>query len=414
MEQESKTTLSFYLSINALLSLWRRKTYKELLKNNLTYLVCSEEEYKESLDKNGTVDRDSSLLGQILGLEDNDIGRITKERISPEELFRVGDKRSINGDFFSNAPFSVFILDIAPSTARRISRQYGVLCYSDKRVIRLTQLKRQCSFFLSKDERYDDGIKNWCTILKRIKEVPINTILINDRYMACTKYNNKSEIDQNRLSYNLQGIVSELLSNSEFVGKYYIFIYFDAIDNKWAKDWLEIHSKDSSNCQLYQSDVKKEFDRKASTIRSAILSVIGELKDRTEVYCASFLRYIKDNHLASYVKNYDYTHNRRILTNYYHIIFEHDLLAFDSNSKSTVDQGIIIKSLYSEGLNDVSDTPIRRHMYELNALSSLYSKDLMLWHNGKIIEDPERVKQELNEIPILAQIIKNKRQQSDR
>ena len=389
-------TFSFFLSLRALEALLRSRTYRRILINrdvNL-YLDASVEELQAALG-----DRiEESFIGNFLLKQfDKGQGSLANEFISD---ILADESR------FCAFPYSVFILDVKPSEAKRIREQYGVLCYSDSLIPRLPHLRYKKSAFCKKEEVHH----SWSAIFNGLSGFPISTILINDRYILPSL----TDFDLQNAEYNIGEIISALSPSAKHTANLTVFLYFDAVDNNWVDKTFKLsapftQNKDDMNRlnDSFHSSVEEEFEQKSKEIVDIVkASVNGNYPVR--VICASYFRGLRRRKdmisMETYVDGYDYTHNRRIMTDYQFVSAEHGLLAFTANGRSQIEQSIGIKSLYAEGLKDVSDIPEDRHRHELNRFAGLaeksHIKNLLLSVDGGLVEQDRKLAV-LHSIPLL-------------
>ena len=230
---------------------------------------------------------------------------------------------------------------------------------------------------------------------------PVNTIIINDRYLMGGKPNVAAK--------NVRDIVSSLMPPPDYEGTVYVFFYFDGIDNGWSIDFIRKHkgeNLDEMN-QAFRIAVRNEFGRKSRMTCDIVrASVSGNYIVKT--VCSTYHRPLEDRSgrisMSTWVSGYDYTHNRRILTNCFQVFAEHGLQAFNMDGKAEKEQLITTKGLYCEGLNDSSDLPEERHRVMLsNFAEGMNYKDMFLSVNGNVLDDPGEIRKQLRSIPIFRQ-----------
>lgn len=215
-------------------------------------------------------------------------------------------------------PSSLFILDIPISEAIKIRTSYGVFCFSGENT-NIAQL------IDTNDEHTTDDNKplgnGWSTVLKSVKTLPSNALLLSDRYLF-SGYSAKSGngID------NVRSILDTLLPE-KFLGEYHVTIVFDNTNKN--------EGYGSFNDLAGQLNAIKPQLHRDYPINLEILGI----KPDTEVY----------NDL----------HNRRIVSNYYIIKVEHKLAAFNGN-KGTCLQTITPQVLFTiDSLNGNSTPPLK-------------------------------------------------------
>ena len=159
----------------------------------------------------------------------------------------------------------------------------------------------------------------WSTVLKSLKGIPSNALILTDRYLFSGYYPKAGNGVDNVLS-----ILGALLPE-RFLGEYHVTIVFDNKNEKYTSFY----------------DVVAQL----STIRQALhrdypinMEILGITPD-CEVY----------NDL----------HNRRIVSNYFIVKVEHKMAAFNKNI-STREQAITPQVLFTvDSLNRNSTPPIK-------------------------------------------------------
>ena len=214
-------------------------------------------------------------------------------------------------------PSSLFILDISIVEAENIQTSYGVICMSGKNVSTRFLIDTNDEHTIDEGEIFGNG---WSTVLKSVKTIPSNALLLTDRYLfsaTTPKYGNGID--------NVQSILDTLLPK-KFLGEYHITIVFDN-ENK--------NNNYKFNDIVYLLDnVKKTLHRDYPII----MEVLGITPD-SDIY--------------------DELHNRRIVSNYYIVKVEHKLAAFNKNV-STCLQTITPQVIFTiDSLNKNSTPPLK-------------------------------------------------------
>ena len=382
-------TFSLFLSIRALEAILRSKTYRKILFNREVsiYLDASVEELKDAI---GPVIEESRIGDYLVSKCCSGGFYLANEMIA--EILN-------NPARFSQFPFSLFILDISRVDARKIRKQYGVLCYSDQASLRLATLRFQKTVFCEKGS----PAKSWPSILTEASRFPVNTIIINDRYLML----GNPDIAER----NVRDIVSSLLPASDYEGTVNVFFYFDGVDEKWSKNFIKEHegeNLDEMN-QAFMIAARDEFGSKSRRVCDFVrTSVNGSYAVRT--ICSTYHRPLEVNRsrgsisMKTWVSGYDLTHNRRIITDYFHITADHGLQAFNMMGKAENEQLITTKGLYCEGLNDPSDLPEERHRVMLsNYARMMDSESLFLSVDGDVLDDQYEIWRRFQSIPIFRQ-----------
>ena len=214
-------------------------------------------------------------------------------------------------------PSSVFILDIPITEAEKIQKSYGVICLS-KELPNLSMLiDTNDEHTIGEREPLGNG---WDTVLKSIKPLPSNTLILTDRYL----FSNISPKTGDGI-INVQRILDTLLPQ-RFLGEYHVIIVFDK---------ESMHSSFTFSLLVAQLNQVKLALHREYPINLEILGITQDC----EVY----------NKL----------HNRRIVSNYYVVKVEHKLAAFDKNL-GTCMQTITPQTLFTiDSLNNNSTSPLK-------------------------------------------------------
>lgn len=254
---------------------------------------------------------------------------------------------------------SVFILDIPSIDAKKISDQYGVLCYSCSDPIENPLLTPGWTI-----DTGDSSIKQeWSSVISNTG-VPSNYLILADRYLIASE-KNKSDKTLNESiqdSYNnIFEILDSVLPKEFSSGVYQVSIICDA---------TTINDKDKDDELLSFKDIAEQ-----------IWKIKKKLKRQ---YSFSIeLISIDSNNCA-----YSETHDRKILSNYFIVSATHKLKAF-RDGKSLTNQVLSFKYLFSEGLgpNSRSTIPETSHSQTAKnikwALSNLSGSELYAY-NGQV------------------------------
>ena len=226
-----------------------------------------------------------------------------------------------------NNPCGAFILDIDEKTAKQIELDFGVICQS---VSNINDNNLLYSKEVTSEERED--IHNWNNFLQFIKSTPSNTLIVNDRYL----FANDDNISRNGI-HNASKIMDAILP-VDFKADYHVLFTFDSLQLKQGVTFSNIANwlnKEIRGIRPY-------------TIKLELISV-------------------KKN---SYL--YENTHNRRIISNYSIIRTEHKFNAF-YESRSLCSQTLNCDMLYSKGIINDSDSPIKPYLKMISDLKSIAS-----------------------------------------
>lgn len=310
------------------------------------------------------LDIDRSSLDSLLEKEGSNIFELQKQIDVSFVAAKNDIKDMMRGDrsLLYRHPFGIFVLDVPISEAEKIQKETGVFCMSNQEFLKIVKaepiildvpsteaekLQKETGVFcISKQDFSAEPISlggltyrrslqcqkgtggySWKTFLTRIKQIPSNCIVINDRYLFGS--------NQESLSlgaFNIVNILNEILPKKLIFGEYHVLIIYDITAN--------------SNLDI--------IERIASEIHDNIKRIREQLDLRLEIVGA---------------KN-DFTHNRLIATNYGIFSADHKLAAFDRKSCACADQSILYKGLFSEGLtrDDESDFPIETQNLFLNRM----------------------------------------------
>ena len=386
-----EVTFSLFLSIKALNLILRSRSYRNMILNRNISIY---------------IDASAEDLLAVLGdtLEETYIGDFLLTKCSGR-FFLANEMIAgllASPDLFCQFPFSLFVLDISLSDAKRIRERYGVLCFSDQTQLRLSPLRFQKTSFCQKDSVG----KSWASILDELSLFPKNTIIINDRYLMLGIEEQAEE--------NIADMVAVLMPAVGFRGELTVFIYFDAVNDKWASEFVRSHCDEElqdMNADFFAA-VTDMFEEKAEKVRDAVYSSAkGNYKVTT--ICATYVRPLQKNRsgdvmMSTWVEGYDLTHNRRIMTDYFYISADHGLILFDKDGRAGKEQTIVTKGLYCEGLNDSSDIPEERHRIMLSnyAFKMNYNR-MLLSVNGTVVTAPSKVEECIRQVPLFNPSIQN-------
>lgn len=217
-------------------------------------------------------------------------------------------------------PCTVIIMDIDKKTAHQISKKYGVICHT------LEENPETIPLFQEAIERsVDKGEKKrgWNELIRTEATFPSNFLVFIDRYLFSSdsgKINSNDGID------NVFEILKLALPQSLGVD-YHILFIFDATKLDSHDNFERISTK--------LNGLKKKLNRPFNIV----LETISLSKDDF---------------------NYDETHNRRILSNYFLIRVDRSLKAFRGN-QSLYTQSVWLDWAASKGIvrQLTSDTPAK-------------------------------------------------------
>lgn len=217
-------------------------------------------------------------------------------------------------------PSAVYFLDITPEEAANIQAQYGVICKNENDID--DKELEDWGEIISCEGDLDH---NWSEFLAKIKKLPTNSIIISDRFVF-----SKDELAEGKNKdgiYNIVSIINAILPDSFTKNsQYQILIIFS--DKK---------PEEKLNCKIAFNKLVKKLSNEISELRKGKYNILVEIVA------------VPGN---SY--GYEWTHNRRVITNYHIIRTEHNLKAFSSNS-SICSQTLNWDALFSKGIVDKND-----------------------------------------------------------
>ena len=220
-------------------------------------------------------------------------------------------------------PSSVFILDIDKAEAMELQKQYGVLVLSKNSLSEeaLTTIHTKNTFTVEENEVVDFG---WTEIFAGIKDTPINSIVINDRNLFT---NDDIEVD-----------ASGTVIDKKICGVESVFAILDAI----MPQSLDVPFHIIVICD--KAGIEGDNWRKKKNLRvRSVIKYLNELKKRLS---RSYIIEMELLAVTGSSELYSATHNRRILTNYSVIFFDHKINAF-RGLRSNASQTIFVNKLFS-------------------------------------------------------------------
>lgn len=229
-------------------------------------------------------------------------------------------------------PSALFILDITPTEALGIQRNYGVMCLSGENpdVSPLIDINDYFSP-IPKEKKF----RGWDKILDNVEPLPSNALLIKDRYLFTNRNTNYGDG-----LINTRKILRELLP-TKFEGKqYHLTIVFDVTEMHETFDFAKIAS--DLNDMVHQ--VRKGYN--------FMVEVFG---------------------INQSCPLYHETHDRQIISNYYFVEATHQLAAFTPDDFGVTHQSITPWALFTDSsLDGNSTTPIESIEETLNVFHTFY------------------------------------------
>ena len=240
-----------------------------------------------------------------------------------EDIFKNFDKHP---EVIAMYPSSVFILDIDENEAASLQRRFGVIVQSFKHLddTILTSVSRK-DIYTEKD----DSDLGWDYVFNGVSDIPVNAVIINDRNLFSNDQVIKDKdgnVTQNRLSgvKNVGSILNAILPKTLEVPFHVLIV----CDKAGIEKRLTV-----KNLITYLNDIKKELKKQLNIQYHIVMELLA---------------------VSSQSMLYENTHNRRILTNYALLTFDHKINAFDGK-RSTATQRITINKLFSyEHLKEMS------------------------------------------------------------
>lgn len=238
-----------------------------------------------------------------------------------------------NAKLVMEEPNAIFILNISKDKASEISQKYGVLCFSadgieEKKLIDPNLEYSPCS---------GDEYGGWEPILHSVNNLPINALILVDRYLFV---NDKNFFTNgiNSVFSILKTLLPEKFDNGNH---FHVTIVFDPELKRRKMDFAEIAERINK---------KKQELAKSYFID---IELIG---------------------IPSNSRFYNDTHNRRIISNYFIVRAEHQLGAF-FGPKSACSQTLTPQRLFTFlCLNGHSDPPLKSIVQTTKTLGELSNR----------------------------------------
>lgn len=241
------------------------------------------------------------LLNEDTDYEDNDYNPVYMFEkdydidVEPEFLDEVGENAylslvmSLAPDVI-NDPHAIFLLDIDESQAKLISEKYGVICHSFKSSPSSNPIFQDG---IEKNVEKKEKGRGWHELLPVDAVSPSNSLVFVDRYLFSKDSDGITGQDGVNNAYE---VLNRILPAKLGV-EYHILFVFDA-------STLSVHSGDTfESISMQLNNLVKRLARPYNIVME---SVSIDHKDM----------------------NYDETHNRRILSNYFIVRVDRSLKAF--------------------------------------------------------------------------------------
>lgn len=294
----------------------------KVLQKQENIYVCMSEEELERYTKEYNANADDNNIFVMLYSEHT--------ALHPTDL----PKDLIENEYrFAEYAEDIFILDVSPDEAQRLTHDYGVLVLSEDK-IDFSPLYTHDFYACTKQV---EG--TWQEVMENVRNIPFNTVLINDRNLFTDKETNSNPTHYYGID-NLKEILQALLSTC---GKREtpidLFIGFDL--------------KPDINFSKLTKRIEAEFDtlKQKYNIR---IELVG-YKESSGFWSDS--------------------HNRWIITNYGYFTLEHKVSAF-RGGVANIDQDIEYHSLYANGLysTNMAKLPYTSRKNKLRRISVIVNK----------------------------------------
>lgn len=283
--------------------------------------------------------------------------------INGNDLFEEIEKHP---EAIANYPTSVFILDIDENKARQLQEKYGVIIQAvshlDDSI--LTSVLPRKTFSMEEGENAAFG---WREIFSGVKDLPSNSIIINDRNLFTNDEIVKDKdgvfIDKHLFGVDsIFNILNEALPQKLDI-PFHVLIVCDktGIEGDGMRRRKSITVK---NVITYLNGLKKHLNRPFPIVMELLAVCPG----------SSF---------------FPATHNRRILTNYGLLTFEHKVNAFKGRMNNA-SQLISVNKLFShENLKTENDPPF---LFEHNRITKALHKYLSYLNTTTVFSEHEFAK----------------------
>ena len=248
------------------------------------------------------------------------------------------DNLVTNYNMVLEEPTAAYMLDIPKSVCDKLLQDYGVLCFPvDSNV--------PAPIFINRGWHIDtsdpDKEKSWNALLSDLS-IPSNSIIIVDRYLFSSGVGETIEDS----FFNLHQILELLLPQTINNGILDVSLFFDFSSINFKKD------KKPDATDIDMAYLAKRVNKIKKDIK------------RTYPFSITLVS------VSSNCLNYDKTHNRRIISNYYIVRAEHKIKAYNSRNKALCDQDLSFAYIFSDGLNDKSTIPEKSKDNTLKALKA--------------------------------------------
>ncbi len=238
-------------------------------------------------------------------------------------------------------PCSVFILDVDKATAKSVSDKYGVICHSLEDTPEESPLFMEC---IEKNIEKSEKNRGWHELVKDSTN-PANAMVFVDRYLFSK--------DSGGITYqdginNVYEVLNHVLPQN-LGTDYHVLLVFDA---------STLSAASGETFKSISEDVNKLVPKLKRSYNIVIETVSIDRNDM----------------------NYDETHNRRILSNYFIIRVDRSLKAFRANN-SLYSQSLFLDWVASKGVirqkrSDVPAKALYKYLREVRAAIAQMKKSV--------------------------------------
>jgi len=241
-------------------------------------------------------------------------------------------------------PQGAFLLDVDNNEATTLQNAYGVICQSAQELDNCCLAANECKFSL-----HEGDLKHsWKELFEKGVKVPSNSLVIIDRYIFSYEGRNRNYVTGIE---NIKQILKSVLPIT-LQCDYHLLILFDKAN---VDSFFNMQQVTRQLSNYVTNDLRKTYN------------VIIEL-------------YAVTNNC----KNYECTHNRKIISNYFISSAEYRIKAFMNDGTATCNQDIRIESAYSHGLRDFSDSSIDTINHLVTQLHDMHQKGLLEYSNHSV------------------------------
>lgn len=271
-------------------------TWYDIIRNQKNIIVCNDSDEEEWDESNSVL---MNLHRAEIEIEvDNELAEDIRE--DAKNVLELVDP--------------AYILDYSEKEATEISKKYGVIFLPTQNTPEPAIAETGWTLDTSDDSKE----QSWEYFLGGIK-TKYNSLVIIDRYFFSSEYGESLEDSK----FNLRSILNILLPKEQ-MHKFTVSIIFD----------------------ITKAD--KEMQELATEVNKIKKTLVGHTSFDMELIS-----------IDSNCYNYDKTHDRFIVSNYFVIDAAHKIKAFRTDKTVLTEQNIHFKYLYSEGIreNDKSSKP---------------------------------------------------------